>query len=353
MHEQTPRYDVAALQRLCADLTHAYSVPQADAALLAEVLVDADLHGRSTHGVSRLPVYLARIDKGLVDPQAELVLERTRAGVLLANAAGGIGQVQAGKTLDALLDMARENGTAAAVVRGSQHCGSLAWYCNRAAARGMILFATTNCEPSMAPTGGAEPMFGTNPIAASFPTGLGWPVAIDLATSVAARGNIIAANRRGEPIPEGWALDADGRPTTDAGAALLGTVLTMAGHKGYALALMVELFSGVLSGASVSADIASMYAGPERPQDVGHFFHAMDIAAFMELTEFISRIDSLIERIKSGRRRDGVADILIPGERAARTAASNREHGVPVDPGVVATLRAMAKDRGVADLPSL
>ncbi len=348
MDSQQPRYDLTDLQTMCADLAHAYSVPQADAALLAEVLVDADLHGRSTHGVSRLPEYLKRIAKGLVDPLAELVLERTRPGVLLADAAGGIGQVQASKTLDTLLDMARDNGTAAAVVRGSQHCGSLAWYCNRAAARGMILFATTNCEPSMAATGGAEPMFGTNPIAASFPTGLGWPVAIDLATSIVARGNIIAANRRGEPIPEGWALDADGRPTTDAGAALLGTVLTMAGHKGYALALMVELFSGVLSGAAVSADIASMYAGPERQQDAGHFFHAMDIAAFMDLDEFICRIDSLIERIKSGTRRDGVAEILIPGERAARTAAQNREQGVPVDPGVIATLQSMAMERGVA-----
>ncbi|QJT10365.1 Ldh family oxidoreductase [Oceanidesulfovibrio marinus] len=347
MPNQYPRFDAAALRELCAGLARTSSVLPQDADILAASLVDADLHGRSTHGVSRLPVYLQRIDKGLVDPAAQLVLERPRPGVLLADAANGIGQVQSFKTVETLLDMARENGTATAVVRGSQHSGTMAQYCNHAADQGMILFATTDCEPAMAPAGGTEALFGTNPLAASFPTGKGWHIAIDMATSVVARGNIVAANRRGDPIPEGWALDKNGEPTTDAQAALMGTVLTMAGHKGYALALLVELFSGVLSGSSLSADISSMYAGPERPQDVGHFFQALDISAFMDLELFTQRTDALIDRIKGSRRREGVEEILIPGERAARVAARNRAEGVPVDPGVIATLEDMARKRGL------
>ena len=135
-----------------------------------------------------------------------------------------------------------------ATVRNSQHFGALSWYCNYAASQKLVLLAMTNCEPAMSPEGGYEAFFGTNPIAASFPSGKGFPVKIDLATAGVARGNIIAAQKKGQPIPLGWALDPDGNPTTDASQALLGTVLTMAGHKGYALALMVELFSGVLVG---------------------------------------------------------------------------------------------------------
>lgn len=324
------RFPKHQLLQLTAQLAEAAGMTADDARIFADALVDADLHGVSTHGLSRLNIYLKRIELGLIEPRAELRVERKRGAVLALDAGNGVGQVQAVKTLEMLLPRARENGIAAATIRNSQHFGAASYYCNRAAAEGFIMLATTNCEPAMSPTGGWDAFFGTNPIAASFPTGKGFPIKVDLSTSAIARGNIIAAAKKNEAIPLGWALDANGNPTTDAQQALLGTVLTMAGHKGYALALMVELLSGVLSGAAIGPEIGSMYKNLDRKQDVGHFFCLLDIEAFMDRAEFLSRIDETIDKLKAGRKVAGVSEILVPGERSTRIAAENDRTGVPV-----------------------
>ncbi len=334
----TKRYAKEPLENLVTKLAAGMGVPTEDAARFAEVLVDADLRGVSTHGVSRLNIYLKRIEAGLIDPRAELMIDRLSGSILALNAGNGLGQVQARKALDMLLPLTRQNGVAAATIRNSQHFGALSWYCNYVARQRMVLLAMTNCEPAMSPEGGYEAFFGTNPIAASFPTGKGFPVKIDLATSTVARGNIIAAQKKGAAIPEGWALDREGNPTTDASAALLGTVLTMAGHKGYALAMMVELFSGVLSGAAIGADVGSMYKNMNRQQDVGHFFCLFDIEAFLDYKEYLCRVDATIDRIKASKKRPGVEEILVPGERSARQAHINSAAGIPVSDETVAEM---------------
>jgi LDH2 family malate/lactate/ureidoglycolate dehydrogenase len=341
------RYDPAQVHKVVAGIAAAVGVPAA-ARVLAESLLDADLRGTSTHGVSRTAIYVSRMQKGLIEPRAELRIERESPSVLVIDAANGLGQVQAFRTLELLMPRARQTGCAAATVRNSQHFGALSYYCNRAAAQGMILMAMTNCEPSMSPEGALEAYFGTNPIAVSFPTGKGYPVRVDLSTSVVARGNVIAAQRKGSPIPLGWALDSDGNPTTDPDRALMGTVLAMAGHKGYALALMVEVFSGILSGAAFGAGVGSMYRNMDRPQDVGHFFCLMDIAAFMEPAEFTARLDSAIDEIKACRRRPGVQEILIPGERSHRVRLENIREGVPLDGDTVRELQGLCRD---VDIP--
>ncbi len=338
------RYLIDDLTRLVIDLAAAAGVPRDDAAILADALVDADIQGASTHGVSRLNIYLRRIQKGLIDPAAELLVESRRPAVLVVDANNGIGQVQAVKTLERLMPLARQYGVSAATIRHSQHFGTLSYYCNRAAREDMVLMAMTNCEPAMSPEGGCEAFFGTNPIAASFPSGKGFPVKIDLATSIVARGNIIAANKAGRPIPEGWALDPGGRPTTDAAAALAGTVLTMAGHKGSALATMVELFCGVLSGAAVGSDVGSMYKHMDRRQNVGHYFCLVDVAAFMEPDQMRARTDAMVDRIKACRRRPGVEEILIPGEPEYRKIEDNRANGVPVDAKTFEELTALCDE---------
>lgn len=332
------RYSKQSLEIQVQQLAQAAGVPAADAVIFASSLVDADLHGVSTHGVSRLSIYLRRIQERLIDPAAPLTVDRERGSVLALNAGNGLGQVQARKALDRLIPLARQNGVAAATIRNSQHFGALSWYCNAAAEQGLVLLAMTNCEPAMSPAGGYEPFFGTNPIAASFPTRRGFPVKIDLATSIVARGNIIAAQKKNQPIPEGWALDPEGEPTTDPQAALLGTVLTMAGHKGYALAMMVELFSGVFSGSAVGSNVGSMYKHLDRAQNVGHFFCLFDITAFLEYDEYLERMDETIHRIKSSRKRNGVEEILVPGERSARVAAQNLAQGIPLSPDTLSEL---------------
>jgi LDH2 family malate/lactate/ureidoglycolate dehydrogenase len=341
------RFSPEALKKLAIDIATAVGVSRSDAAILADSLVTADLSGTSTHGLSRLAIYTKRIQKGLIDPKATLKIERERTSTLAIDAANGLGQVQASKALDRLIPMARKSGIASATIRNSQHFGAVSYYCNRAADEKMILLATTSCEPAMSPEGGCEAFFGTNPIAASFPTGKGFNIKIDLATSLVARGNIIAAQKKSQPIPEGWALDIDGNPTTDASKALMGTVLTMAGHKGYALALMVEMLSSVLSGSAIGPKIGSMYKNMDRKQDVGHFFCLLDIDPFMDVGEFIGRVDETIEKIKGCRKRPGTAEILVPGERSTRTMQENLARGVKIDSATLKELEQLAKELNV------
>jgi len=342
------RHDPDVVTGLVCDLAMAAGVASSDARILADALIDADLQGTSTHGVSRLNIYLRRIQKGLIDPGAELIIEQSRPAVLVADAGSGLGQVQASKVLDRLYTLAAEFGVASATVKNSQHFGSTGYYSNQAAARDMILIATTNSEPAMPPYGAREAFFGTNPVAASFPTGKGFPVKIDMATSIVARGNVIVAAKRGESIPEGWAIDADGNPTTDAEAALAGAVLTMAGHKGAALALMVEALSGVLSGSAIGPGIGSMYKDMDRKQDVGHFFCLLDIGAFMDVGLFKARIDGMIDQIKGSRRRPGVDEILVPGEPEHRRVEENRRGGITIDAATMGELEALCSEYEVA-----
>lgn len=341
------RFSPTDVQDSAAAIAAAAGVSAADAAILADALVDADVHGISTHGVSRLNIYVRRIQRGLIDPRAELQVQQRLPAVLEVDAGNGLGQAQAVKTLDRLMPLARQYGVASATIRRSQHFGALSYYCNRAAAADMILLAMTNCEPAMSPEGACEAFFGTNPIAVSFPTGKGFPLRIDMATSVVARGNIIAAQKAGRPIPEGWALDVEGRPTTDAAAALAGTVLAMAGHKGSALAMLVEVFCGVLSGAAVGSEVGSMYKHMDRPQNVGHFFCLFDATAFLEVGEMKRRLDAMIDRIKACRRRPGVAEILVPGEQEHRKAEHNRRSGIPLGPETIEELRILAAGYGI------
>lgn len=349
-----PRFDPQSAERLATELAKGVGVPSVDAATFAHALVDADIRGISTHGLSRLNIYLQRISKGLIAPKTELRIDRDGGSLLSLDAGNGLGQVQAVKALEILLPLAQRNGIAAATIRNSQHFGALSYYCDMAAQRGFILLAMSNGEPAMSPAGGFEPFFGTNPIAASFPTGKGYAVKIDMATSIVARGNIIAAQKRGDAIPEGWALDPTGNPTTNPERALLGTVLTMAGHKGYALALMIEVFSSVLSGSAIGSNIGSMYKHMDRKQDVGHFFCLINIDALMDLATFKQRIDETIDVLKNSKRRPGVEEILIPGERSARVAAANRKFGISLTPDTLREIADWCKHLNINfDLPEV
>jgi LDH2 family malate/lactate/ureidoglycolate dehydrogenase len=338
------RYDLETVKDQVVEIAASSGLNTSNAAIFADALVDADLHGDSTHGVSRLNIYIRRIQKGLIDPAAELSVEKRSNSILVIDANDGLGQVQAVKSFELLMPLARNQGIAACTIHNSQHFGALSYYCNLAAENDMILFATTNCEPSMAPVGAQEAYFGTNPLASSFPTSKGYPVKIDLATSLVARGNIITAQKRGESIPSKWALTKDGEQTTDPAAALAGTMLPMAGHKGYALALMVEIFSGVLSGAAIGSAVGSMYNDMDRKQDVGHFFCLMDISSFMDVDEFKQRLDAATDEIKSCQKRPEVEEIFIPGERSHRKAEENRRQGIYIEEATRNELKLLCDD---------
>lgn len=341
------RFIPERIKELVVKIIMATGVSEADALILAEALVEADLQGTTTHGVSRVGIYTRRLREGLIDPKADITIERKWPAVLAVNANNGLGQVQAYKTLQLLIPMAKESGCAAATIRNSQHFGALSYFTNKASEHDMILLAMTNVEPSMPPTGGRSAFFGTNPLAISFPTGKGYPIKIDLSTSVVARGNIIAAKRKGVPIPLGWALDPEGNPTTDAEKALAGTVLTMAGHKGYALALMVEVLSGVLSGADIGPAVGSMYKDFSRKQNLGHFFCLLNTAAFMDIGHFKERIDGMVDRIKASERLPGVEEILVPGERSIKKIDENRALGIPIGEETISEFKALCAEFGI------
>lgn len=341
------RYDPNIVRQLVIDIAIASSVCKSDAKIFADALLEADLNGTSTHGISRLNIYIQRIRKGLINPTAELNIEQKRKSSLVVDAANGLGQVQAVKALDRLTSLAKETGIAACTIRNSQHFGALSYYCNRAAKNDMILLATTNCEPSMAPDGASEAYFGTNPLACSFPTGKGYPVKIDLATSLVARGNIIHAQKNGNSIPKEWALNKNGEHTTNAEEALEGTMLPMAGHKGYALALMVEIFSGVLTGSAFGPSIGSMYNDFNQKQNVGHFFCLIDISSFMDVEVFKERIDRMITEIKACQKRTGIHEIRIPGEHSYLKSIQNQERGIIIEPATLFELKLLCEDLNI------
>ena len=341
------RFHPERIRELAAKIFESTGVPAAEALILADSLVEADLQGTSTHGVSRVGIYSRRLRQGLIDPKAEITIEKKRPAALTINANNGLGQVQAYKTLQLLIPLARESGCAAAAIHNSNHCGALSYFTNKAAAADMALWAMTNVESSMPPAGGRSPFFGTNPLAISFPTGQGYPVKIDLSTSVVARGNIIAAQRQGRAIPLGWALDPEGNPTTDPDKAMAGTVLTMAGHKGYALALMIEVLAGVLSGSDIGPGVGSLYKDFSRTQNIGHFFCLFNIAAFMDIVLFKERLDGLLDHIKGCERLPGVDEILVPGERSIRKTQENRRLGIPIGAETISEFKALCGEFGI------
>jgi LDH2 family malate/lactate/ureidoglycolate dehydrogenase len=199
----------------------------------------------------------------------------------------------------------------------------------------------------MAPWGGVDPYVGTNPYAYGVPAGEHRPIILDMATSIVARGKIILAAERGEPIPEGWAIDERGNPTTDAQEALRGSVLPFGGPKGYALSLMIDIMAGALTGAGSGPRINSLYDDFDEPQNVGAFFQLVDIGHFTEPATFKARVDRMIEEIKSSRRAEGTEELFLPGEIEYRTEEERRESGVPVGPETAAQLREVGRSRGI------
>ncbi|MCY0879243.1 MAG: Ldh family oxidoreductase [Firmicutes bacterium] len=339
------RFSATALKTFIRGVLTAVGVPEEDAEIVAHVLTEADLTGRQTHGISRLPMYVARLRQGAMNPTPELRWEEpTFPLVRVLDGDNGLGPVVAWRAMEEAVALSREHGLGCVAVRHSNHAGAMSAYCEAAAVQGQILLALTNSPPGIPPWGGRRAFLGTNPIAVAFPRGRGAaPLVIDLATSVVARGHIIEAARQGEPIPEGWAIDAEGRPTTDPQAALKGAVLPMAGPKGYALALMVEVFSGVLSGAGVGPGVANPYEAGSGPSNVGHFFWALNPRGFGDDSVFYGTLAALETQLREVPPMPGHT-VRLPGDRAETERQTQSAQGIPLDPALVGVLNALASE---------
>ncbi|WP_298868301.1 Ldh family oxidoreductase [uncultured Microbacterium sp.] len=311
-------------------------VPDADAALVAESLVDANLRGVDSHGVSRIPIYVERIRRGLVNVHPTVEVIADRPAVMHVDGDNGLGQVVLARALELGLERMRETGAVTVSVRNSNHYGAGAFFARRAALAGAAALLLGNAPSTMVAWGGRERYLGTNPFTFAVPAQDRDPILLDMATSVVARGKIILADQLGHDIPEGWAVDPDGNPTTDTQAALDGSVLPFGGPKGYGIAMMVEIMSAILSGANSGPDVGDLYDDLDRPQGVGAFLHLVDPGAFAGGDAFQSRAGSLVSRIKATAVEGG--EVLVPGEIEERMAAGRRDQGIPLPVEVLTAL---------------
>jgi LDH2 family malate/lactate/ureidoglycolate dehydrogenase len=355
MHSPQPETDrvyaaADATDAFVRRLLAAHRLPEADAAIVASCLVSADLRGVDTHGIARLPGYLDRVRRGLINPRPVLTPQRVTPVAASLDGQDGFGFVVGMRAINEAMAMAGEFGIGVVSVRRSTHFGMAASYVLPAIEAGFIALVFSNASPAMPPWGGREGLLGTNPFAAGAPGGTLAPFLLDMSPAVAARGKIRRAERRRETIPLGYALDGQGRPTTDPKAALGGVVLPIGGYKGSGLSMMMDIFGGVISGAAFGGEVADQYKVFDRPQDVGHFFLAMRANLFIPEHEYRARMDTLVQRVRDCPKAEGFDEILIPGEPEARQEAERRRTGIPYSRGEIATLQEEAVKAGVPAL---
>lgn len=339
---------LGSLRSACGLLLESAGLDAEAAALVADSLVDAEARGIRSHGVSRLPIYASRVRRDMIDARAIPTVVRDRPSGVLVDAHNAIGHVAARAGVDLAVQRARTYGSCVVGVRNSNHCGTLAYYLRRATDAGMVALAGSNAPPTMAYHGGRTRAVGTNPLAIGVPRDGRSPIMLDMATSATARGKIILADQLGEAIPDGWAIDSAGQPTTDTKRALAGAVMPFAGAKGSGLAMMLDLLSGGLMAGISGAEIGDMYDDWDRPQQVSHVFVAIDPDTFLGRDRFLAHVTAFADRVHGLPPAAGFDGVLLPGEVEERALRTAERHGVEVSLTVIDDLRALAKDLGVA-----
>lgn len=324
-------------------------VSPANAVIVARCLIAADLRGVDTHGMHRIPSYMERIRKGVLDGSAVPELKQITPAVAQVDANNGFGFVAADIGMAAAIESAKIFGIGMASIKNSNHFGMSAWVVQKALDADMMSLVFTNSSPALPAWGGKSMLLGVSPLACGAP-GKENPFILDMAPSIAARGKIYKAKRRGEQIPADWALDKDGKPTTDPTAALDGGVmLPMGGPKGSGLAVMMDVFSGVLSGSAFAGHVTGPYDS-SKPSDVGHFLVAIKPDLFMSLDDFRERMQYLYERVVGAEKADGVERIYFPGELEQLQEKMRRQTGIPLVQAEIDALNAEADKVGVERL---
>jgi LDH2 family malate/lactate/ureidoglycolate dehydrogenase len=318
-----------------------------DAQTFAEALVFSELRFHPGHGqgVKRLRRYKDRIEAHQVDPRAPWTILKESPALALVDAHNGIGTVAAARAMTLAIQKAKVCGIGQVVVRGSTHYGSSAVHACQAADAGCIGISFTNAGPEMAPWGGREGATGTNPWGIAAPTGLGYHAVLDIALTTAGKGMMQWHAREGRPMPLDWALTPEGHETDDPNAAMAGALLGIGQYKGYGLAFMTDVMTGVIGGGGFGL---VPYADPAK-LDVSHTLTAIDIEWFMGLDVFRARMDEFAGMMKSRALRPGFSEILLPGEQEARRAARKSKTGVPLENGVLADLLALQSELGIAE----
>ena len=341
------RIDPAGLLDFATAVYAAAGMPEADARLAADTLVQADLWGHQSHGVMRLSWYVARLKAGVCNAVAapEFAVDAGAIGVIDGHDA--MGQVLTAHAMQDAIRRAKAHGIGAVALRNSNHFGTAMYFTLMAARAGCVGFLSTNASPAMAPWGGRKKTVGTNPWSWAAPAGDLAPLVLDIANTGVARGKIYLARQKGLPIPEGWAINAAGAPTTDAAEAIEGIILPMAQHKGYAIAVVMDMLSGVLTGSAFGAGVHGPYQTEHR-SGAGQMMIALEIAAFQPLAEFGARMERYIAELKSAPLAEGFDEIVYPGEIEARNNARHRAEGLTLPDDTIADLQKIGEALGIS-----
>lgn len=338
-HDELLDYGVRVLEQL--------DVPAEDAHHVAACLVKAELRGVDSHGMVRLPVYAKRVQAGVVKARPGIQLIPSGASAALVDGDNGLGPVVGARAMDAAIDLAKRTGTGFVGVRHSNHFGPAAYYIERAVQAGCIGVAISNAPPNMAPFGGKSRFLGTNPLAIGIPAGVEPPLLFDASTSVVARGKIIVAAHTGGSIPDGWAVDPDGYPTTDANLALKGAVLPFGGPKGSAISFIIDIFCGVLTGAAFATHLNTL-EDLSSVQNVGHVLAAIRTDLFVPDADFRGRMDAILGLLKAAPPAPGqTSRVLVPGEIELAHEARHRADGIALPSQIVDQLVAFGDPLGV------
>ncbi|MDX2245268.1 MAG: Ldh family oxidoreductase [Bacteroidia bacterium] len=357
-----PRYYTFPAEKLedfTAEVFQYYNVPEADARLSAEVLLYSDLRGIDSHGVARLSTYCGLLEIGRINPRPNIKIARERKATATVDGDNGLGLVVGPKAMETAMEKAAECGTGWAAVYNTNHFGAAGYYPVQALSRDQIGWANTNTTKAVTPLWGAERMLGTNPIAIAFPCKTEPPVVIDLATSLVSYGKIEIAWREGHPVPEGWILDVEGYRSTDPLAMIeggsllpLGSTFEQGGHKGYCLTAMVDILTGVLSGANWGPFVPPFAVkAPYTPggvgKGIGHFFGSWDIESFRDVEEFKENMDHWVQTMRATRPQPGFERVRIPGDPEREALAERQIGGIPVIEAVLRDLEEVSRKTGV------
>jgi (2R)-3-sulfolactate dehydrogenase (NADP+) len=331
----TETLSLSDIETLAYDALVAAGTSPENARPLAVATAMTEADGVASHGLAYVPIYAGHVDCGKVDGKAEPVLSQPRPGVVAVDAATGFAHAAIDKGFETLIPLAREQGVAVLAVKNSYNCGVLGVHTQRLAQAGLLGFGFTNAPASIAPSGGAKPVLGTNPISIAAPGADGEAlVLIDQSASTIAKSEVMKHSREGKAVPEGWVLDAEGNPTTDPDAGLKGSMVPSGGYKGVGIALMVEMMAAAMTGASLGTE-ASPFSGPVGgPPKTGQFFIAIDPAATSG-DSFVERIATLVDSI---RDQDGAR---LPGDGRAKARARAATEGVAVSSATLEKVRAL------------
>lgn len=321
-------------------------VPGVDAEITAEVLTEGDLRGLGSHGILRLPYIIRALRRGTIIPNAKVKVVRETPATALLDGGHGLGHPVAARAMGLAIEKAKEHGVGAVGVRNSNHFGIAGYYAQLAVDEGLIGAVTTTTDPLVHPWGGAEAVLGTNAFSIAVPA-QPHPILMDMATSAVARGKLVEAKKSGRKIPEGWAIDSEGTPTTDPGKGLAGALRPFGGVKGYVLAFMLEVLAGPLVGAAAGKEVRGTLEPVEGFCTKGDFMLVVDPSAFGPVGEFRARVREFVEMVKDSRRAPGVEEILVPGEPEFRTRERRLRDGIPISDEVWAELLQIAREVGV------